>query len=106
MVKAEIGIYYGSQTGTAESFANELQAEAKKRGLEATVVDLAEVTELSFLQYRYIIMCMATHYEGNATDNAEMFWQWFSREDEISGDYLAGYKFTVFALGDASYENF
>jgi sulfite reductase alpha subunit-like flavoprotein len=49
---------------------------------------------------------MATHYEGNAPDNAEMFWQWFSKEDEITSDWLKGYKYTVFALGDASYANF
>lgn len=106
MVKNEIAIYFGSQTGTAEGFALDLQKEAQQHGLVATVIDLAEVTELSFLNYRYIIMCMATHYEGNPTDNAELFWQWFSKEDEIPLDWLQGYKFTVFALGDTSYENF
>ena len=49
---------------------------------------------------------MATHYEGNATDNAEQFWSWFSKEDDIPSDWLKGYKFTVFALGDQTYVNF
>jgi len=101
-----IGIYFGSQTGTAESFAHELREEAGKHGLQAEVIDLAEVTEASFTKHRYIIMVMATHYEGNPTDNAEYFWYWFSLEDEVAGDWLNGYKYTVFALGDQSYVNF
>lgn len=101
-----IGIYFGSQTGTAESFAHELFEEAGKHGLKAEVVDLAEVTEASFTKHKYIIMLMATHYEGNPTDNAEFFWSWFSLENDVAEDWLKGYKFTVFALGDQSYVNY
>lgn len=106
MVKHEIAIYFGSQTGTAEGFALEMKNSAEKHGLTATVIDLAEVTEMSFLSYKYMIFCMATHYEGDPCDNAEQFWHWFSKEDEIPLDWLKGYKYTVFALGDASYVNF
>lgn len=106
MVKHEIAIYFGSQTGTAEGFAHELKNGAEKHGLAATVIDLAEVTELSFTNYKYMMFCMATHYEGDPCDNAEQFWHWFSKEDDIPLDWLKGYKFTVFALGDESYVNF
>lgn len=106
MPKSEVAIYFGSQTGTAEGFANELKNEAQKNGLKATVIDLSEVTEISFTNYRYMIFCMATHYEGDPTDNSTDFWSWFSKEEEIPQGWLAGFKFAVFGLGDASYVNF
>ena len=106
MVKESIGIYFASQTGTAENFANTMKHEAENNDLKAEVYDLAEVTEISFKKHKFIIMMMATHYEGNSPDNAAEFWKWFSREEEIGNDWLLGYKFTVFALGDNTYENF
>jgi len=106
MVQKTIGIYYASQTGTAEGFAQMLKEEAEDNGLVAEVIDLAEVTEKTFKKHRYLIMVMATHYEGNAPDNAAEFWSWFSQEDEIPADWLRGFKYTVFGLGDTTYVNF
>lgn len=101
-----IGIYFASQTGTAESYASTMKKEAEKEGLQADIIDLSEVSESNFLDHQYKIMLMATHYEGNSPDNAAEFWSWFSLEDEIPQGYLQNYKYTVFALGDESYENF
>lgn len=103
----KVGIYWASQTGTAEGFAATLLQEASQKGLEAEVIDLATVlTPEDFTKYKYKIMVMATHYEGNSPDNSEKFWAWFSDETKHSSDWLKGFKFTVFALGDKSYANF
>lgn len=99
-------IYFASQTGTAEGFAKVFSNEAQKRGLKSEVVDLSETSDILFKKKKNKVMIMATHYEGNAPDNAEEFWSWFSQESEIPKDWLKGHQFTVFALGDQSYVNF
>ena len=103
----KVGIYWASQTGTAEGFAVTLKEEATQKGLEAEIIDLSTVpSPEDFTQYKYKIMVMATHYEGNSPDNSEKFWAWFTDETRHGVDWLKGFKFTVFALGDKSYANF
>ena len=46
---------------------------------------------------------MATHGEGEPTDNAKTFDQWLV-DTERNGDELKGLRFTVFGLGDKQYQ--
>lgn len=97
-------IYFASQTGTAENFATILKSEAKSQRLKAKIIDLAEITLEDFLNNKNCVFLMATHYEGDPPDNAEKFWKWFSDESKWGDDNLDEHKFTVFALGDTTYE--
>jgi len=97
-------IYYASQTGTAENFAQIFKSEAKKNNLAAKVVDLAEITMEKFKQQKNCVFLMATHYEGDPPDNAASFWEWFTDEAKMGMSCLFGHQFTVFALGDTTYE--
>lgn len=52
-----------------------------------------------------MIICAATHYEGDPCDNTKKFFKWMreavkSNETEI----VKGMRFAVFGLGDTSYE--
>jgi sulfite reductase alpha subunit-like flavoprotein len=51
-------------------------------------------------------MCAATHYEGDPCDNTKKFFKWIRDQKKIKDnkDLLKGMKFTVFGLGDTSYE--
>ena len=98
-------IYYASQTGTAEDFASVLASEAEENGLIGRVVDLAEVTESSFVKEKKCVFVMATHYEGEPPDNAEQFWKWFEGTEHPE-NWLRDHSFTVFALGDTNHEHF
>lgn len=74
-------IYYGSQTGTAESFARDLEREGEERGFKVHVVDLEETEENvtgellkeemrdSHGRNRAVFLT-ATYGEGEPTDNA------------------------------------
>lgn len=71
-------VFYGSQTGTAEGFANSLVKEAARYGIRGLVVDLEEV-QLEDLERIggeidecVAIFCMATYGEGDPTDNAQV----------------------------------
>lgn len=98
-------IYFASQTGTAENFAEILKKEAKSYNLSGRVVDLANITQEEFLTNTNVIFIMATHYEGDPPDNAVKFWSWFSNNAKWGSEYLEGHKFTCFALGDTTYED-
>jgi len=80
-------IYFASQTGTI-----------------AKVIDLADLTKEQFLNNENAVFLMATHYEGDPPDNAVSFWKWFADEPKWGPEYLKGFKFTCFALGDTTYE--
>ena len=50
---------------------------------------------------------MATHYEGDPTDNAKAFHKWLKTTSKTATDKpLAKLKYSVMGLGDTSYEQF
>lgn len=104
MENSDFVIYFASQTGTAENFAEIIKKEGKQNGLVGKVTDLADLTKEQFLQNKNAIFLMATHYEGDPPDNAAKFWGWFADETKWSKDSLKDHKFTCFALGDTTYE--
>ena len=51
------------------------------------------------------IFCMATHGEGEPTDNAKEFYGWLSDPERLK-ESLKSMKFTVFGLGNKQYQFF
>ena len=47
---------------------------------------------------------MATHGEGDPTDNAVEFYKWLKSDERDSAE-LHSLKFTVFGLGNTQYEH-
>jgi len=99
-----IHIFFGSQTGTASNFAKILGEEAEKEGFEPKVVDLIDFDPQSFVEKtRLCVFLMATHGEGDPTDNAKKFAEWIGNE-EMDKNILKNLKFTVFGLGNKQYQ--
>ena len=98
-------ILWGSQTGTAEGFGNDLMREARQRGFNAKSLDLEEYdhTKLSEEDEAPVIFLMATHGEGEPTDNAMGLFKYLEEE---RCDNLKSLKYTAFALGNKQYEHF
>ncbi|CAM9097253.1 unnamed protein product, partial [Ectocarpus fasciculatus] len=102
-----INVYFGSQTGTAESFAQIIAAEGRRHGFHVNVVDLEEFSASDLLEKRKAIFLMATYGDGEPTDNASEFTTWLKNESgELESDYLATVEFTVFGLGNTQYEHY
>lgn len=100
-------VYFGSQTGTAEEFAQTLVDEGKARGFDATIVDLEDFQEEDFttapLNKALHMFTVATYGEGEPTDNALDFYKWLKNDvDELTSSL----KFCVFGLGNTQYEHF
>ena len=52
----------------------------------------------------FVIFCLATYGEGEPTDNAKQMFDWI--EDESNCTDLSNLKYTVFGLGNKTYEHY
>uniref|UniRef100_A0A9J7ZBQ0 NADPH--hemoprotein reductase n=1 Tax=Cyprinus carpio carpio TaxID=630221 RepID=A0A9J7ZBQ0_CYPCA len=102
-----IVVFYGSQTGTAEEFSNRLAKDAHRYGMKGMSADpeeydMSELSRLPEIENSLAIFCMATYGEGDPTDNSQDFYDWLQEGD---ADFT-GVKYTVFALGNKTYEHY
>ena len=102
-----LNLYFGSQSGTAEKFCQQLEEEAKLLGAfdQTKVINFEDYSSENFGKNadEINIVCVATHYEGDPCDNTAKFYQWLKKEKKGA---LANLKFAVFGLGDTAYENY
>jgi len=96
-------ILYGSQTGTAEEFANTLAQDAKKYGFNAVSKDMVDYEPDQLSSESLVVFLVATYGEGEPTDNARDFYEYL-KNSSLSADTLSGVKFTVFGLGNKQYK--
>lgn len=110
-------VFYGSQTGTAEDYASRLAKEGSQRfGLKTMVADLEEYDFENldkFPEDKVAIFVLATYGEGEPTDNAVDFYQFFTGEDvsfEDGGSAedkpLSSMRYVAFGLGNNTYEHY
>ncbi|TMW57126.1 hypothetical protein Poli38472_003051 [Pythium oligandrum] len=103
-----ITILFGSQTGTAEGFAEALKKEGRKQGFEAHTMDLEEYNAQEELpKEKCVIFVMATYGEGDPTDNAVAFVKLLKgKTGKLGAEEFKGVGYTVFGLGNRQYEHF
>lgn len=110
----ECVVFYGSQTGNAQDYAEKLAREAHtKYGLRAMVADLEEYdyeTICNFPENKIAFFVMSSYGEGEPTDNATTFFDFITSESpEFSEDKenpLASLHYGVFGLGNSTYEHY
>jgi len=100
-----MSIFFGSQSGTSETFAHELSEEAKLFGFKAVVHDLQDYNADCLCDESFAVFLMSTFGEGDPTDNAAEFYEWINNEQREEGE-LSKVTFAVFALGNRQYEHF
>jgi len=103
---AEVNIYFGSQSGTAESFSEEIKEEAAEHGINAQVIDLMLFTPQDFATCKIAVMVVSTYGDGEPTDNAVAFHRWASDPRNDPGAPLKGMRYAVMGLGDMNYSKF
>lgn len=109
-------IFYGSQTGTAEDYAQRLAKEGSSRfGLKTMTADLEEYEYENLDQFpddKVAFFVLATYGEGEPTDNAVEFYEFIKGDDvsfsEKSADEspLGQLKYVTFGLGNNTYEHY
>ncbi|XP_005109646.1 NADPH--cytochrome P450 reductase [Aplysia californica] len=100
-------VFYGSQTGTAEEFATRLAKDASRYGMKGMVADpeecdMEDLSKLADIENSLAIFCMATYGEGDPTDNAQEFHEFLNGGDAD----LSGIRYSVFGLGNKTYEHY
>ena len=93
-------ILFGTESGNAEFAAEDMAAEVLDRPVE--VIDMSDFDVASFSNKNlYLIIC-STHGEGDLPSGALPLHQSL---ESINPD-LTGIQYSMFGLGDSSYENY
>lgn len=108
---SRVKIFYGSQTGTAKSFAKDLSEEVKTLGIPAEVIDMKDYDPDDQLadectNKSVCVFLVASYTDGQPTENAEWFCKWLeeaSTDFRYGKTYLKGLRYAVFGLGDSVY---
>ncbi|XP_022095801.1 S-adenosyl-L-methionine-dependent tRNA 4-demethylwyosine synthase-like [Acanthaster planci] len=110
--KHRLRILYGTQTGTAKHFAEDLAKQVASTGNAAEVVDLKTFDPESHIlpETDGLVTCVlivATYSEGKPTESAAWFCRWLEEattDFRVHKSLLRGLKYAVFGLGNSLYE--
>jgi NADPH-ferrihemoprotein reductase len=101
----DLVIFWGSQSGTAEGFANRLARDCHRRfRLEALVTDLSDYDHETLAlipESKFAIFILSTYGEGDPSDNSAEFWAWLR---DTSGASLKQLRYMAFGLGNSNYK--
>ena len=98
-----LDILFGTQTGTAESLAEDAAELARAKGYAPRVAELDEIEMDHLATMEDGLVVVSTYGEGEMPDNAELFWNALTSS---TAPRLEQLNFGVLALGDTSYEHF
>ena len=113
--KTVVSVLFGTQTGTAERFANQLSEEITekygKSGVAARALDVETYDhKTKLVKEDLAIFCVATYGDGEPTDSALSFTEWLEKlvkkSDTDGSEPLKDLRYGVFALGNKQYEHF
>lgn len=98
----KITLAFGTETGNAKKIAALLATVAKKKGVNAKLMDLSQYRVSDLAKEDYFFVVISTQGEGEPPIPAKKFYDYI-HENELT---LANIKYSVLALGDTSYPMF
>jgi len=98
----KLTVLYGTESGNAESLADRTVKDAKKRGFQAVMKNMSEISPADLAKSSNLLVIVSTWGDGEPPETAMAFCKEFMTADLA----LAGVRFSVCALGDTSYEKF
>lgn len=106
---SSVVVFWGSQSGTAESFAHRLAREITLRfGRGALPADLSDYESSSISEIprdKLLLFILSTYGEGDPPDNTVEFWGWLGGAGrENKPGVLDGLRYCAFGLGNSSYK--
>ncbi|OAL49325.1 cytochrome P450 reductase 2 [Pyrenochaeta sp. DS3sAY3a] len=105
--KHQCVIFWGSQSGTSERFADTLGRELRSHfGINALVADLSDYDAESISEVQtthFAIFILSTYGEGDPSDNTAGLWDWIKlvKDKHIRLDNL---RYLAFGLGNSNYK--
>lgn len=100
-------VLYASQTGNAQSIAEQLFNHFHAKSVAAELKSSLEITVKELANYSAILLVASTHGEGEPPDDAIDLYEALTSKKLLSkGSLLKDINFAVLGLGDSSYEFF
>ena len=96
-------IVYGTQTGTAEELAFDIEKLTKDKGLSCKVFELDDISMDKLQEINKLMIVTSTTGDGEVPDNGLTFWENLSSLTKLN---LSNLKYGVLALGDSSHYDF
>jgi sulfite reductase (NADPH) flavoprotein alpha-component len=98
----KLTVLYGTESGNSESLADRTVKEAKKRGFQAVMKNMSEVSPSDLAKAANLLVIVSTWGDGEPPETAISFYKEFMTSELA----LSGVRFSICALGDTSYEKF
>lgn len=98
----KISLVFGTETGNAKRLATQLATVAKKKGVNAKLIDLNQYRIADLPKEEYFFVVISTQGEGEPPIPAKKFYDYIQENDLA----LSNLKYSVLALGDSSYPMF
>ena len=99
----KVGVYFASQSGTAERLAKKLTKQLNSRGFSVQLSSLDKTQPAELAHMDNALFLVSTYGEGDPPDNAKLF-----RDALFAADTpkMPKLRYGVFCLGDRHYEHF
>ncbi|KAL8740334.1 MAG: hypothetical protein Q9190_006952 [Brigantiaea leucoxantha] len=98
-------ILYGSETGNAADYADELGRTSERLRFHTTVASLDDVQPLFLASFSFVVVIISTTGQGDLPNNARNFWREMLRK-KLPLSHLQNVNCTTFGLGDSSYPKY
>ncbi len=98
----KLTVLFGTESGNSEVLADRAVKAAKKRGFQASMKNMSEISPSDLAKSSNLLVIVSTWGDGEPPETAINFYKAFMSH-EIS---MAGVRYSVCALGDTSYEKF
>ncbi|KAK4166793.1 NADPH-dependent diflavin oxidoreductase 1 [Cladorrhinum sp. PSN259] len=99
-------VLYGSETGNSQDIAIELGQIAQRLHFQTTVDEMDSFKLSDLLRASLVIFVTSTTGQGDMPKNTQKFWKNLRREKLTNSNCLRSVRFTIFGLGDSSYQKF
>jgi len=99
---SKLTVLYGTESGNSESLADRAVKEAKKRGFQAVMKNMADISTADLAKVSNLLVIVSTWGDGDPPETATTFFKEFI----TSQTALTDTRYSVCALGDTSYEKF
>lgn len=101
-VAAPLTVLYGTESGNCEALADQVVKAAKKKGVKASMKNLADLKPEDLSGFEQMAVIISTWGDGEPPEAVEGFYEAFLKAEPD----LKGTRFSVCALGDTSYEQY
>ncbi|PIK51683.1 putative tRNA wybutosine-synthesizing protein 1-like [Apostichopus japonicus] len=108
----DVWVFYGTQTGTAQKFADSLKKKFVDSKLGVRVIDLKTFDPEQhilpdFVKTSTLVFIISTYTDGQPPESAAWFYNWLEEsvnDFRVPRTLLSGVKYSVFGLGNSLYK--